>query len=255
MKKLRVISCAVYFLLAAVLLMPCVLALDIKDYSAIVQCPQTGRNLYVHSRSCGLIKDSTISCLHCGSYHKYTYFANHIWKETGRTESTVHSEGTIQYKCSVCGTTTSESIPKLECSHDWQETGRTEPTTEAAGAVTYQCSICGKSRSEVLPKLEIEECTHDWKETDRIRPTETTPGQITYTCSKCGEVRTESIPARSQYDGTFVNWLGSVAGLFDMTLNRILGFNALRLHVGVLVFMAMFSLLVKLIRQGRKGQL
>lgn len=216
MKKLRVISCAVYFLLAAVLLMPCVLALDIKDYSA---------------------------------------FANHIWKETGRTESTVHSEGTIQYKCSVCGTTTSESIPKLECSHDWQETGRIEPTTEAAGAVTYQCSICGKSRSEVLPKLEIEECTHDWKETDRIRPTETTPGQITYTCSKCGEVRTESIPARSQYDGTFVNWLGSVAGLFDMTLNRILGFNALRLHVGVLVFMAMFSLLVKLIRQGRKGQL
>lgn len=57
------------------------------------------------------------------------------------------------------------------------------------------------------------------------------------------------------YDGSFMNWLGSVLGLFDMTLNSIMGFPALRMFAGVLVFLTMFSLLAKLLRQGRKGRL
>ncbi len=57
------------------------------------------------------------------------------------------------------------------------------------------------------------------------------------------------------YDGYFVNWLGSVLGLFNMTLNRLLGFVPSRLYVGTLVFLTMFSLLAHLIRQGRKGRL
>lgn len=57
------------------------------------------------------------------------------------------------------------------------------------------------------------------------------------------------------YDGSFMNWLGSVLGLFDMTLNSIMGFPALRMFAGVLVFLTMFSLLAKLLRQGKKGRL
>ena len=50
-------------------------------------------------------------------------------------------------------------------------------------------------------------------------------------------------------EGYFVNWLGSVLSLFNMTLNRILGFVPSRLYVGTLVFLTMFSLLAHLIRQ------
>lgn len=177
----------------------------------------------------------------------------HDWIETSRISAACDVPGTINYSCSRCEETKTDPIPALE--HDWQETGRTEPTTEEPGAVTYKCSICNKSRSEVIPKLEPEECIHDWKETDRTSPTEAAPGQIIYTCSKCGAVKSEVIPIRPPYTGTFMNWLGSVVGLFNMTLNSIMGFDALRLHVGVLVFLVMFSLLAKLIRQGRKGRL
>lgn len=57
------------------------------------------------------------------------------------------------------------------------------------------------------------------------------------------------------YNGTFMNWLGSVVGLFNMTMNEIMGFPATEFFVGVTVFMTMFSLLAKLIQQGRKGRL
>ena len=51
------------------------------------------------------------------------------------------------------------------------------------------------------------------------------------------------------YEGNFLNWLGSVLGLFNMTLNSIMGLPALRLFAGVLVFLTMFSLLAQLLQQ------
>lgn len=57
------------------------------------------------------------------------------------------------------------------------------------------------------------------------------------------------------YAGSFLNWLGSVLGLFNMTMNEILGFPATEFFTGALIFMTIFSLLAKLIRQGRKGRL
>ncbi len=53
----------------------------------------------------------------------------------------------------------------------------------------------------------------------------------------------------------YMNWLGSVLSLFSMTLNSIMAFPALRMFAGVLVFLIVFSLLAKLLRQGRRGQL
>ena len=89
----------------------------------------------------------------------------------------------------------------------------------------------------------------------RIEPTTTTPGRITYVCEKCGIIDTKSIPARPVYDGIYVNWLGSVVRLFNMTMNEIMGFEATEFFTGFLVFITMFSLLAKLIQQGRKGRL
>lgn len=53
----------------------------------------------------------------------------------------------------------------------------------------------------------------------------------------------------------YMNWLSSVLGLFSMTLDHIMGFRALQMFVGVLVFLIMFSLLAKLLQQGRRGRL
>lgn len=57
------------------------------------------------------------------------------------------------------------------------------------------------------------------------------------------------------YDESFANWIGSVMELFDMTVNRIMGCPALGFYAGAGVFLAIFSLLAHLIRQGRKGKL
>lgn len=263
MKRFRVVSCAICFLLAAIALMPCALAAEEVPFSILLTCPATLQSYRFSIGKCGRVSNITVGCRICKGSHFYSSLTfPHDWQETSRIEPTTEVEGTITYTCTCCGTTKTEQIPKLEpvnpdeCTHDWQETGRIEPTIDEAGAVTYKCSICGKSRSEVLPKLEPEECIHDWQETSRIEPSGTTPGQIIYTCSKCGEVRIETIsPVRPPYDGTFTNWLGSVLGLFSMTLNHIMGFRALQMFVGVLVFLIMFSLLAKLVRQGRRGRL
>lgn len=200
----------------------------------------------------GIVK---FSCDHCGAstYSKYGPVpSNHTWEETEHISSTCAVKGTITYTCSGCGEVKTEELP-LSSEHSWQETGRTEPTTTAEGTITYECSDCGLTKSESIPKLE--ECAHEWTETARIEPTETTPGQITYTCEKCGQVKTENIPVKPVYDESFINWLGWVVRLFNMTLNSIIGFSPLQLYVGVLVFLVMFHLLAKLIQQGRRGKL
>ena len=180
-------------------------------------CPTTGKMSGVSVGKCGM-QTARFFCSHCGDIHVFTANFPCLWKETGRTEPTMQAEGIIAYKCSYCGKTKSESIPKLE---------------------------------PVLP----DDCTHEWIETSRTEPTEITPGQIIYSCSQCGAVRTEEIAVKPEYTGTFMNWLGSVLGLFNMTLNSIMGLPALRLFAGVLVFLTMFSLLAQLLRQGRKGRL
>ena len=218
MKRFRVVSCVICFLLAAVVLMPCALAAGEFIFVGTATCSYCGFECSVDGDSCGE-RQFYYRCPNCKHGDFFTFY----------------------YPCV------------------WSETGRTEPTTVVEGIITYTCSSCGEMKTEIIPKLEPvnpDECTHDWQETSRTEPSGTTPGQIIYTCSKCGEVRIETIsPVRPPYDGTFTNWLGSVLGLFSMTLNHIMGFRALQMFVGVLVFLIMFSLLAKLVRQGRRGRL
>lgn len=257
MKKVRVVRCLICFLFVVVLLTPCALAASSKLYTVSFRCSSC-RSIRSVNMPCGCSSIS-VRCSNCGTSDIYYDLFPHIWQETGRIEPTAESEGSIAYECSRCRETKSESIPKLEpdppeeCVHNWVETDRTEPTTESEGSITYSCFSCGETKSESIPKLE--ECIHKWKETDRIGATTTTPGQITYVCQKCGLVEIKSIPVRPVYDETFMNWLGSVVRLFNMTMNEIIGFQATEFFTGVLVFMTMFSLLAKLIQQGRRGRL
>lgn len=183
---------------------------------------------------------------------------NHNFSETSRIPPTCTSSGTVYSECLWCGKSQTETIPALGGEHTWEEISRTEATTATEGSITYQCSVCGTTKSESIPKLE--ECSHVWVEAGRTEPTATVPGSIQYTCSQCGESRIESIPVLPPEpldpgSISFINWLGSVVGLFNMTLNSIMGFPALRLFAGVLVFLLMFGLLAKLLQQGRKGRL
>lgn len=219
MKRFWVINCVICFLLAAVVLMPCALASEDVPYSILFTCPKTLQSYRFSIGRCGTVTNINVGCRICKESH---FFYN------------------------------------LTFPHAWQETSRTEPTTEVEGAITYTCTSCSTTKTEHIPKLEPvnpDECTHEWEETGRIEPTETTPGKIMYVCPRCGSMKTESLSIKPEYNGTFMNWLGSVLGLFNMTLNSIMGLPALRLFAGVLVFLTMFSLLAQLLRQGRKGRL
>lgn len=211
-----------------------------KEYSRYPTCDSAGTVLYVCS-----VCDRVIALA--------APALGHDFQETDRIEPTCTASGTSYHKCSRCAATRTETIPALAEDHAWIETGRTEPTAESEGSITYTCSVCGTTKIESIPKLE--ECVHEWQESDRIEATETTPGQITYVCQKCGLTEIKSIPIKPVYDGTFMNWLGSVVGLFNMTMDEIMGFEAAEFFTGVLVFLTMFSLLAKLIQQGRKGRL
>lgn len=102
-------------------------------------------------------------------------------------------------------------------SHQWEIASSQRPTTEKEGYINYLCYYCGSMETVILPVLP---------------PEPTDPDLIVY-----------------------MNWLSSVLGLFSMTLDHIMGFRALQMFVGVLVFLIMFSLLAKLLQQGRRGRL
>lgn len=102
--------------------------------------------------------------------------------------------------------------------------------------------------------------SHDWILAESILPTTDSEGYEKWICMSCFETRIVRLPILPPEPSDpdillYMNWLGSTLSLFNMTLNRIMGFPALQMFAGVLVFLMMFSLLAKLLRQGRRGQL
>lgn len=177
MKRFRVVSCAICFLLAAVVLAPCALASSQSNLSATVICPITGNSFEVTGDQCGPVKDFPAYCPYCKENHNFD----------------------------------------VTLSHDWNLGASSLPTTESEGYKTYICFSCGETKTVIIPILP---------------PEPPNPDVLLY-----------------------MNWLGSVLSLFSMTLNSIMAFPALRMFAGVLVFLIVFSLLAKLLRQGRRGQL
>lgn len=81
-----------------------------------------------------------------------------------------------------------EAVDPDKCDHEWEETDRTEPTCILAGSVEYVCSKCEKTKTETLPKLghtwEVKQSVQtSYDETGNIQ----TQGFTIYRCSVCGE--------------------------------------------------------------------
>lgn len=66
------------------------------------------------------------------------------------------TSGQVDYECSSCGSTMSETLPVLDpsyCIHQFEEESRVEATFEADGMITYKCILCGTSKVVRIPML------------------------------------------------------------------------------------------------------
>ena len=72
----------------------------------------------------------------------------HTWEVTGGVKSTCTLNGTVEYTCSKCKATKSESIPKL--GHTWEVKTSIQTTYDEQGNVVtqgytiYRCTVCGE---------------------------------------------------------------------------------------------------------------
>lgn len=93
---------------------------------------------------------------------------------------TTEAEGQRQRKCSVCGNTETQSIPKEipNHTHKYTESITKQPTCTQEGVKTYKCS-CGAYYTESLPKT-----PHSYT-SKVVAPTCSSQGYTVHTC-KCG---------------------------------------------------------------------
>ena len=76
--------------------------------------------------------------------------AEHTWDE-GKVinPGSCTEPGTMEYTCTVCGATKTESVPEL--GHSWNEGEiTTDPEFMKDGEKTYTCSLCGGTKTEVV---------------------------------------------------------------------------------------------------------
>ncbi|MBE5812556.1 MAG: BspA family leucine-rich repeat surface protein [Clostridiales bacterium] len=113
----------------------------------------------------------------------------HNWNEGEIiVEATCTEKGEIEYTCSECNETKTETISKLD--HVWVEDENiTEATCTAEGQKTYTCSECDEIKTETIDKL-----PHSWNEGEEtVAATCTAEGETTYKCNNCDETKTETI--------------------------------------------------------------
>ena len=109
---------------------------------------------------------------------------NHSW-DTGKTTkaATCTDAGVRTYKCTVCGSTKTESISAT--GHKWGAWVTTkEPTTTATGREERKCSVCATIEQNVLPKKtdsgsseSSDNPTDPEESTDPTKPVVTPTGQ------------------------------------------------------------------------------
>ena len=122
------------------------------------------------------------------------------------------SNDSSHWHASTCGHDTKSG----EAEHSWQETSRTNATCTEDGIVNYSCSVCGKTKSETLNKTghtfstewtsdetshwHAATCAHTTEKSDtaahtwdggkvKKEATESTEGVMTYTCTVCGTTK------------------------------------------------------------------
>ena len=108
----------------------------------------------------------------------------HDFVETEKKKAYCGKDGWAKYKCSTCGETKEEVLPKL--GHDIQYYSTTNPTCLKTGAITHKCTRCSTTEVTTLPAL-----GHDWGET-------TEPSRI-LCCTRDGCSKTQMPESNGKY--------------------------------------------------------
>ena len=126
------------------------------------------------------------SCGRVMNGHDIPSLGGHNWVETGYTASTCQTHGTRSYRCSRCGTTTSESLP-LAAHVGCRWVTVVQPTCYSGGKEEWQCS-CGHS----LNGRDIPTTAHKWV-VDHTEPGNCIAwGKTYYRCQNSGCTQTKS---------------------------------------------------------------
>lgn len=114
------------------------------------------------------------------------------------------------------------------CTHTWEETSRIDATCTAVGSVEYTCSICDATKSETIAKLshtwEVKETVDDTLDEEGNVVTE---GYTLYYCTVCNEEYKDTDgsgpPTGDSDDGNwFETLLNNIAEFFGTTIGRLL---------------------------------
>lgn len=149
---------------------------------------------YYYTCVCGAVGGNTFTSGEAGG---------HIWDAGQVTQAASHTTGgEVRYTCTVCGTTTVETIPAGgDHVFDQQiadERYLVSPATCQSPAVYRKSCLCGEAGAETFTSGNAAE--HTWNEgVITVEPTHTAPGEKTYTCTVCFQTRTEEIPVASEH--------------------------------------------------------
>lgn len=148
----------------------------------------------------------------------------HSWNNGSVTVSpTCTADGVSTYTCTNCFQTKNENIPAL--GHSWNIGFVTKQATcTTDGILTYTCATCHQTKNEL-----IHSWGHNWNEGEiTTNPTCLNDGQITYTCSVCLGTRVETIEKLGH------NW--ETISLYDSVCTHCDEHTALNSQVGGYVF-------------------
>lgn len=134
----------------------------------------------------------------------------HTWEYSAdeSIEATCYAEGKDVTKCSVCGETHTDVVPKT--AHNF---GELTPTNETPSMGTADvCHVvyihtCQNDGCGFSEKKEVEVSEHNFSKQITTAATCSQNGQITYTCNQCGFVKTEAYA-----DATAHNYVTNAAG-------------------------------------------
>lgn len=187
-------------------------------------CTEPGKTVY-RCKSCGTeeaivsgsalghkwVKATCTTAAYCSVCKKEGVPAlGHTWEYSAEEsiEATCYAEGEDVTKCSVCGETHTDVVPKT--AHNF---GELTPTNETPSMGTADvCHVvyihtCQNDGCGFSEKKEVEVSEHNFSKQITTAATCSQNGQITYTCNQCGFVKTEAYA-----DATAHNYVTNAAG-------------------------------------------
>ena len=121
---------------------------------------------------------------------------NHDFAIIDQRDATCTEEGYIKYRCILCDTEKTDTIP-INGNHSWGEWTTTKAATcTEAGSRSRTCSACAKTETETIPAG-----NHQWgTKGDASKATCTTASVQLYECSSCHKTETREVSPKLGHD-------------------------------------------------------